>query len=374
MYGSASTRELAGPPDEHVVRAAAGLSDATVARWWTEPVDHAVASWATAALSRIRGVTTTGTPWSVFVKVLRSARGLHLPEPVRAMAAADRTWRHEADVYRAGLDDTLPAGLRLPARYRIDEVDGDRIVEWLEDVAAADVAWDRDRFARAARLLGRLAVRLTEAAPRMPESVTRVPGEVLRLQFLERELFWLPALADEATWAHPLLAADPALRVDLARLATRVPALLDALDGLSQTFVHGDASPQNLLVPAGAPDTFVAVDWSLIGPSAVGYDLGQLVVGLAHAGRLDVRRLPDVEHAVLEAYTAGLADEGLRVPADVVRFGFHAALAVRSAFSSLPLARLTGPAQPGDAALMARRVALTRHLVDLGLALPEAGP
>ncbi len=375
MNANATTGERTGPPDEHVVRAATGLPDATPGRWWTEPVDHPVASWATAELSRVRGVTTTGAPWSAFVKVLRSSRGLPLPEPVRAMAAADLTWRHEADVYRAGLDDVLPAGLRFPRRYRIDEVDDDRIVEWLEDVAPARVEWDSARFGHVARLLGRLAVRLTGAGGRMPPSVTRVPGEVLRLQWTERELFWLPALADATTWGHPLVHAhaDPALPADVARLAARVPAILDVLDGLPQTFVHGDASPQNLLVPAVAPDTVVAVDWSLVGPCAVGYDLGQLVVGLAHLGRSG-GTLPDVTDAVLAAYTAGLADEGLRVDVDVVRFGFHAALVVRSAFSALPLSHLAGPPRPGDAARVAHRVALTRQLVDLGLALPEAGP
>jgi hypothetical protein len=177
----------------------------------------------------------------------------------------------------------------------------------------------------------------------------------------------LPVLAGDAAWAHPPASADRRLRADLLRLAERVPPLLDALDELPQTFVHGDASPQNLLVPAADPDTFVAVDWSLMGPCAVGYDLGQLVVGLAHAGQLDVDALPAVHDAVLPAYVAGLADEGLRVAADVVRFGFHAALVVRSAFSALPH-------DLSDAALVARRVRLTRHVVDLGLALPTTGP
>jgi hypothetical protein len=140
--------------------------------------------------------------------------------------------------------------------------------------------------------------------------------------------------------------------------------------------VHGDASPQNLLVPSGAPDTFVAIDWSLMGPVAVGYDLGQLLIGLAHAGRLDVDQLTAVHEAVLPAYAAGLADEGMPVDLDVVRFGFHGALVVRSAFSALVFsgAAPPGPPTPDRAATVARRVRLTRHLVDLGLALPHAGP
>jgi hypothetical protein len=115
------------------------------------------------------------------------------------------------------------------------------------------------------------------------------------------------------------------------------------------------------------------MEGSLMGPAAVGYDLGQLLVGLVHAGRLAVDLLPAVHEAVLPAYTKGLADEGLRVDADVVRFGFHAALVVRSAFSALPLARLAGPPDRDDAAVVAQRVRLTRYVVDLGPALAKAG-
>jgi hypothetical protein len=369
-----------------VVQAATGRRDAQVSRCWTEPVDYPMGSWATADLRRVRGlaVSRTGSvPWSVFVKTLHSPRGLRLPdelpahlrERVHALAECDQTWRHEADLYRADLDEVLPAGMRLPERYRILEQGADRIVEWLEDVATADGRWDHTRFERAAVLLGRLAVRLTRT-DRMPASVTRIPGEVMRLQFMERELFFLPALASDATWTHPLIdaVADAGLRADLPRLVERVPAILDALDTLPQTYMHGDASPQNLLVPAADPDTFVAIDWSLMGPVALGYDLSQLLVGLAHAGQLDIDLLPAVHDTVLPAYTRGLADEGMRTDEDAVRFGFHAALVVRSAFSALPLTRLAGARTRADAALIADRIRLTRYLVDLGLALPETGP
>ena len=113
-----------------------------------------------------------------------------------------------------------------------------------------------------------------------------------------------------------------------------------------------------------------------MGPAAVGYDLGQLLIGLAHAGRLYVDRLPAVHDVVLRLNTAGLADEGLSVDPDVVRFGFHAALVIRSAFSALQFSALPAPGAPtpGRAVTVARRVWSTRHLVHLGLALPPAGP
>lgn len=150
-----------------VARAATGRSAAVASRCWREPVDHVIGSWGTAALTRVRGVAAVGAetvPWSAVVKVLHSPRRLRLPDTLpadarrllEAIVATDRTWRHEADVYRSDLDHVLPAGMRFPHRYRIDN-HGDEIVEWLEDVPIADVRWDRARFAHAARLLGRLA-------------------------------------------------------------------------------------------------------------------------------------------------------------------------------------------------------------------------
>ena len=55
--------------------------------------------------------------------------------------------------------------------------------------------------------------------------------------------------------------------------------MLDALEALPQCYQHGDASPQNLLVPKGKPDEFVVIDWGFDCPQAVGFDLGQLLIG-----------------------------------------------------------------------------------------------
>lgn len=169
-----------------------------------------------------------------------------------------------------------------------------------------------------------------------------------------------------------MAAADPDLRRDLEALAARLPGLLDVLDGLPQTAAHGDACPQNLLVPADEPDGFVVIDWMPAGPVAVGSDLGQLLVGRAHTGELDVDDLAALHEPILTEYTAGLADEGLPVDEGLVRTGFDGALILRSAFTALPLERLHEPVSAELAGLFARRTRLTRYLVDLGLDLPVA--
>ncbi len=153
----------------------------------------------------------------------------------------------------------------------------------------------------------------------------------------------LPGLADEETWRHPMLAAavcnsgDHGLRDELLELGARLPAVLDALDALPQTYQHGDASPQNLLVPKDNEDEFVVIDWGFDCPQAVGFDLGQLLIGLAHAGELSPDALPAVHRVIVPAFMEGLAADGMIVPEEQVLYGYLGSLMCRAAFTALPL-------------------------------------
>src|SRR5258706_769185 len=104
--------------------------------------------------------------------------------------------------------------------------------------------------------------------------------------------------------------------------------------------VHGDASPQNLLIAAGEPYTFVAIDWSLGELAAAGQDLAQLLIGLAHAGQLPVAELARVRDIIVDAYMQGLAEEGYACDREHVAYGLDGALAIPSTFTDLPLDRL----------------------------------
>ena len=369
-------------PAEHDLEAMVRLDlrrpDARVEWSAVEPVDHRIMSPGTAGLYRIRGTAATtdeSLPWSLFVKLVQSPRHIPalaaVPEEVREWARTGYAWDYEVQLYWSALRDRMPAGLRLPRLYRVDDSGDQRLAMWLEDIPiAADAGWDLPRFRRAATLLGRLGARMTLDDP-LPAGASRVPGEVLRMAtrgFVEA--LAVPALLDDAVWRHPLLAGtDPRLRDDLGRLAERIPGLLDTLDRLPQAMMHGDACPQNLLIPADDPGAFVPIDWSAGGLAVVGYDLGQLVIGEAHAGRLGPAELPALTGAVVDAYAAGLAWEGLPVDLDDVRYGAAAVLVLRSAFLTIPLDRLAEEPTAGLAAHVAERIRLTRYLVDLGLSL-----
>jgi hypothetical protein len=309
----------------------------------------------------------------MFIKVVRAFRHWPLidtiPPAGRAKAIASPLWRYEADVYTSRVGSLLPEGLRLPVMHAELDLGDDQLAIAMEDVAVVDGPWDTARFAHAAELLGRMSARLTRHDA-LPASASRVPGLITEQFYHNRLLIAeLPAFADDRTWAHPMLAPHPDLRADLATLAGRLPALIERLKQFPQLLMHGDASPQNLLVPADRPDTFVAIDWSLGGLAAPGDDLGQLLIGLAHAGIRDVADLAALRPTIVDAYTAGLRAEGMPCDEATVRYGLDGGIQLRSTFTALPLHRLAEPLTDELAAHIERRVALTRYLTGLGLAL-----
>jgi hypothetical protein len=333
-----------------------------------EPVAYAHDSPTTGGLGRLRG-----PGWSAFAKVVQSYRHWSrwplLPAESReALLTLGRgRWRQEVDLYLSDLGDRLPAGLRLPEVHGVVDLGDERLLLVLEDVHVDHSPWNDERFARAARLLGRLHVRMTEATV-LPGDERR-PSELLHAIATSRlGPVALPSLAADATWRHPLLTGERGLRGDLAELARSVPHLLDVVTALPQLQSHGDATPHNLLVARNESDVFVVVDWAMAGLAAVGDDLGQLLIGLAHDDVLQADALSDLHSLLARSYVRGLAEEGYHVDEELVRLGMDAGLAVRSAFTALPIERLGEPITDELAERFRQRLALTRYLVDVGLA------
>jgi hypothetical protein len=331
-----------------------------------EPVDYPFGTPTTEGAFRVRTPAET-----LFVKILRSFRHWPLfptlPPDLRELALATSLWHYEADVYASGVGALMPSGMRLPRVHAVVDLLDDRMAIVMENVEVTGAAWDAARFGRAAFLLGRLNARLT-GHDALPAAASREPGAMTRLHYAGRlQVADLPAVADDRTWAHPLLAPHAGLRPLLDRLVPHLPAVLDRLAALPQVLNHGDFSPQNLLVPADDPASFVVIDWSMGGLAAVGDDLGQLLVGLAHAGELAVADLPELHEVLLDAYADGLAAEGFAATEEQIRYGFDGGLLLRSAFTALPWQLLREPASGDLSALVAARAELTAYLCRLGL-------
>lgn len=352
-----------------VLRAAA--PSAEIAEWAVVADEYPAMTPSTASLERVVATTTDGQQVSVFVKTLRSIRHWPMfetiPEAFRDAAVAGFPWHVEADVYASGLLSDLPDGLRSPRLLLIEELGDDRTRLWMEDVAAPPAAWDLAQYQMAAHALGRLAGRFPAA--RLPAELPPL-GMGLRAFFrLRIESTVLPPLRSDQTWDHPFtraaLAVDPDLRADLLTLVDDAPLILDMLDGLPLTLAHWDACPQNLLADPERVDVFVAIDWSFTTTAPVGFDLGQLLVGLAQTGELDPTELPAIHAAIVPAYLEGLRNEGVDAdPADV-RTGYVGSLLLRSGFTGPPLELLGRSDEPGIADLFAQRARYSRFLLDL---------
>jgi hypothetical protein len=300
-------------------------------------------------------------------------------ETARAEFVAYYPWHYELDIQQAGIGTVLPDGLRTPALHHVTRPDDSHMGLWWEYIEQRPGDWTLADYRLAARLLGQLAARRRDGAAvndALP-AIARVPGSALRYYTGLRVLSGvLPALQAGQVWEHPILrealrqAGDPELPADLLALGERLPPLLDLLDKLPQTYAHGDASPQNLLLPAGEPGTIAAIDWGFGTLLPVGFDLGQLLVGLAHATGSDLSLLPVIDAEIFPAYLDGLAREGYDADPAQVRAGYLGSLAARSALCAIPVELLADgpadePASPEVTALFTRRIRLTRLMLDL---------
>lgn len=325
-----------------------------------EEFPYAYGSPATGGLFRL-----TGDGWSWFCKVLHHVR--HWPELRRmppafaAQFAEEFPWRSELEMWDEPWVASMPEGLRVPELHGVVDLGDDRLAVWMEDAEQAPPSCDLALFSRAAHLLGRWNARCTD--PALLALVRHPAGYALRM-YAERAVAYrgLLPLEDDDLWSHPWLGDHADVRADLLALGPQIPVMLDRLDGYLQALPHGDASPQNLLVPVEAPDTFVVIDVSFRTAHALGFDLGQLLVGLTHAGQVPAAMLPEIAARVVPAYLDGLAAEGVTGLDDDVRDAFATSVMLRSGFDGLLLETI-GSDEPGARHAFDERLAMTRFLL-----------
>lgn len=327
-----------------------------------ETVPYDAGSPATAALYRAHGRRPDGRTWQAFVKVLQHVRhwsGLrHLPPDMAAEFAEMFPWREELTLWEPATAARLPPGLRSPHLLRVVELGDDRVAVWSEDVETDNSVWSDERFSRAALLLAKFGARRCE--PQALRRCSHPPDFALQMWVKALPLSGFRFLDDDTAWAHPLLAEHGDLRADLRAAVPLVPQILSRFAGLRHGLPHGDASPQNLLVPLDGSADFVVIDLSFQTPAPLGTDLSQLVVGLAHAGLLPIHRLPGVQAAVLSGYRSGLAESQLPTGHDDIAYAYAGNLLLRSGFTAIPAQRLDDPAA---APLIRQRIELTRFIL-----------
>ncbi len=336
-----------------------------------EPVEYSQPSITTAGRYWVRGTAESEDylmPFELFVKHVqswtRSPMFDLVPPEFQPSAAASVPWRTEPLVYRSDLRTRLPDGLRMPRALGVFDLDELSASMWLEVIhTATATAWDTACYARAAYLLGRLA---GSASVRELAKVGAHDFGVRDYLTGRLELQVLRMLRDPRVWEHPLVAGsfDHELRARLEDAADRAADLTEELVAFPMMTSHGDACPNNLLLPAHG-DGFVLIDFGFWTLQPVGFDLAQLLVGDAQLGLSSASGLAELEGVILPAYLEGLGAEGHELPLATVRRAHAVQLLLFTGLSALPVELLDEPITDGLVALARERATITRFSLDL---------
>jgi hypothetical protein len=320
---------LATPDVQRAIRFLPGFHDATLGGWTGRPLEggtgECLGVW---RLAGDAGVDGSPRRWSM---VLKGWAG-------HEVEGSPSTWNwphREMELYRSGMLDDLPGGIRAPWHYGdIERADGS-IWVWLEDITdGIQAPWPLDRYATIARQLGQFnGAWLVDRKP--PDAA-----------FLSRN--WLRAWVELAAPAVEAFTTD----ADLARSARVYPAevldsyarlwrqrhaLYNEMAHLPQTFSHMDAFSRNIFVRQrpGEPDDTILIDWSYTGIGAIGEELVPLVG--ASVGFLDapVATIAEMSETALEGYIAGLRDAGWHGDTTELQSTFYAAMGLRYGIGSM---------------------------------------
>ena len=130
-----------------------------------DPVDYDLPAITTGGRWWVSGHAATEcgrrVPFRFFVKQVQSWDRhpffAFVPEEFRELAVAGVPWKTEAEVYRCDLARRLPHGLSAPRALGVFDLDASSSAIWIEEVPTRPSNWDRQRYERAAHLLGRLS-------------------------------------------------------------------------------------------------------------------------------------------------------------------------------------------------------------------------
>ncbi len=256
-------------------------------------------------------------------------------------------WKREVLAYASGVLEVLPPGVSAPKCYGVSQDDPHRATIFLEEITEDHADWGLAQYGAAAQCLGRFNGAYLAGRP-IPDYPWMLPGRVANwLDLAHDALSRLPEGMDE-----PIMAAwlgGDRLERTMA-LWRRRESLQAALAALPRCFCHHDAFRRNLMLrdgPAGGPNLFganlvgpnlvgpnlvgpnlVGIDWSMLGPGAVGEELAPLIGVTLQIGDLPLGAARDLEAVVLSRYHTGLNDAGSVVSQADVRLGFCASAAL----------------------------------------------
>jgi hypothetical protein len=292
---------------------------ARVLSWECQPIYAGMGTGT--ALYRFSGLASHQrgtTPWSLILKVLDE-------DSNRADPAHPEWWRREAEAYRSGHLESLPAALSSPRCFGVVDYPGEGCWIWLEEVTdTVGGLWPLANYGTVARHLGHFNGAYLEREP-LPQ-----------WSWLSRN--WLRQTVEQAAPALPLLRKSgdhPMVRrmlkhngqEKLFALWAEREFFFSQLAHLPQTLCHMDAFRRNLFTCKNGDGSarLVAVDWSCTGHEAVGTEIMYLTAGSLGFMEVDIEKAQELDEIVFEGYIEGLRDLGWRGDPRQVRLAYATA-------------------------------------------------
>lgn len=299
-----------------------GTNIPTVGGWTRERMvgggGEELGVWNLTGTVSIDGVSKS---WNVFLKGWAVPRAGSRPQ--------DWDWpEREALLYQSGFLCGLPAAITAPKFFgETQRPDGSSWL-WLEGISDEGARWPLERYAVAARHLGRMngAFLVDRDLPDQAWLSRRWLGQWLEVAG--------PAVKELGmSGHHPLVrqVLPPPITSAFTRLWHDRYDFLALLHTLPRTFCHLDAFRRNLIFrtrPDGRQE-MIAIDCGYAGIAAIGEEIAPLVAATLFFGEFPAQSAQLLEDAVLGAYVEGLHDAGWRGDAELVRTGYVIAVALR---------------------------------------------
>ena len=292
-----------------IVRKDKSSKNFDILEWSVEPVNHTRFNPNTGELYRFFGLGRDESgekTWDLVLKVANYEEGSQ---------ESTSFWKREALACQNCLLDDLPGPIAIPRCYDVVEYSNQTWI-WMEHVVEiAPKWWGLDHYAMAASSLSHFNAAYLKGEP-LPD-----------FPWLCKQ-YYHALVADNSFWHNAMDSAKPdnvweatyvkthfpdRLREQIEQLWKEKEYFLTSLDKLPQVFCHNDFHRRNLMIRSnleGLPEV-ITLDWHFSGNGPLGGDLGWLIGGSLFLFERDPFEALELFDCCLEAYQAGLVEEGL---------------------------------------------------------------
>lgn len=263
--------------------------------------------------------------YTLILKILK-------PDPMRNQVNHYYYWKREALVYRSGILNQLPLGIRAPLCYTVEEHPDENVWIWLEDIAIENVQseWSSKHMCKISYLLGKYNGAYITGTTLPTESF--LCHNWMRSWVEVCTAYAKPTEEQKVIWDSCLIDFNGKSSMwELYRInRDRVNSLLETLELLPRVFAHQDVHWDNIFIEQlNGNDSLIAIDWQFASISGVGEELGRMFGYALLKKKVPVNKVAEYKEELFLNYMQGLKDEGWDGNFKLARFGFTASASLR---------------------------------------------